>query len=207
MNEVTVTLTEEQKRQERECVQKIRDAVGASYTIIAQSLISVKEQKLWGEYPSMNLWALENLGFGQREVDNYIEGYRTTKLLRESDPNANPRLTHAKNLAKFEEDSRSAVWEKARELSDGGRMTNNDIIEAGESLLKDGTARLREGVKRLRSNGQSGFLENAKRAWFDLDEDQKIVLFTHWLKFEEESFLAVMKSYLEKQQEDNDNKQ
>lgn len=204
-NEVTVTLTAEEKAAEQKCISDIANALNASYTLVANSLTEVKDRKLWREYPSLNEWGLATVGFGKREIDIYISGNATLENIKLIDPFASPKLTHLQNIGKFDTESQAAVWEAAKELGNG-KITNNDIIEAGEKLITQGTARLRENVTRLRNNGQSSFLERAKREWFNLDDAQKAELLTHWLKLEEESFVFVVKALAEKQIEDNDKK-
>lgn len=206
MNEISV-LNAEQKEQETKLIQNIRDAVNASFEVVARSLIEVKENNLWVEFESLNDWALEHFKFTAREVDYYITGYAVTKRLEGVDNGGKPiKLTHALTVNKFDENDQVAVYTEAVRIAEesDGKLTGELIRETGREMLERGEVKLRSGVNRLGNTGNNSLVTRFIRALPTLKDEDQARIFSEWVKATPPSFLFVMKTLVEDQITKND---
>ncbi len=207
MNEVASVLSAEQKAVEQQLIKDVLDAVNASFEVIARSLIQVKEQGLWIEYPSMNDWAFEHFRFEQREVDHYIMGYAVSQRLESVDNGGKPlKLTHALLVGKFDEEDQATVYQAAVNAANesGKKLTNNLIRETGRTMLENNKVKLRTGVKNLGQTGNSSLVKRVIKELPELEDEDKYQVFKAWIDFEEVSFLNVMKALIEEKLEEHD---
>lgn len=197
MSEAVSVLSKEQKEEEQRLVTEIRDAVNASFEIVARNLISVKEKNLWVEYPAFGDWAKDNFGFEQREVDHYIKGYAVSQRLETVDNGGKPlKLTHALTVDKFSEEDQAAVYKAAVDVAteSGEKLTADLIRETGRKMLENNQVSLRTGVKRLGQTGNNSLVNRIIKALPELEDEDKYRILKAWIENEEYSFLKVMES-------------
>lgn len=202
MSEAVSVLTKEQKEEEQKLITEIRDAVNASFEIVARNLISVKEKNLWVEYPSFGDWAKDNFGFDQREVDHYITGYAVSQRLETVDNGGKPlKLTHALTVGKFDEDDQAEVYQEAvnRANESGKKLTGELIRETGREMLEQNRVKLRAGVQRLGQTGNNSLVNRIIKSLPTFEDEDKARIFSEWVKIEEYSFLKVMEAYVAEQ--------
>lgn len=195
--ELVETLTQEERILEQSYVRKINDAISNSYAVIAETLIAVKEQQLWREYSSFNDWALHYFGFSERNLDYYLIAHPITERLKLVDPNADPNLRQTIGLNKFDKENQADIWMATIEAAGRDGVTEAGILEVGERMINEGRAKMRDGVRSIKPSTNASFMSRAKKAWFDLEDDEKAELFNSWCKNESPSFLLVLKSFLE----------
>lgn len=202
MSEAISVLSAEQKEQEQKLIKDIRDAVTASFEVVARSLIEVKEKNLWVEYPSFGDWALEYFKFTQREVDYYITGYAVGQRLEAIDNGGKPlKLTHALTIGKFDEDDQAEVYQEAvnRANESGKKLTGELIRETGREMLEQNRVKLRAGVQRLGQTGNNSLVNRIIKSLPTFEDEDKARIFSEWVKIEEYSFLKVMEAYVAEQ--------
>lgn len=207
MNEVASVLTQEQKEQEQKLIKEIRDAVSASFEIVARNLIAVKENNLWIEYPSLNDWAKDNFNFEQREVDHYITGYAVAERLEGIDNGGKTlKLTHALIVNKFDEQDQATVYKAAIDAAteSGEKLTGDLIRQTGRKMLENNQVKLRAGVQRLGQTGNNSLVNRIVKVLPELTDEDKYRILKAWLDIEEYSFLKVIESSVAIKLEEHD---
>lgn len=195
MNEIDVVdpLSLSELEQEAALIEQIRQGMefaNKSYFMIIEGLRKVKDLRLYREVGTLRDWALMHFGFGDREYNYYLKAGEVVENIRLSDPEANPKLTHALAIGMVEPDDQPILWKKVKES--GKNLTKKLIVNTAKEMEEHGEIRARDGVKIKAETDGSYLAYRIKVSWASIEEDLKADLINEILSFEADTFLNLV---------------
>jgi hypothetical protein len=195
MNEIDVIdpLSSSEIEQEAALIEQIKQGMefaNKSYFMIIEGLRKVKDLRLYREVGTLRDWALMHFGFGDREYNYYLKAGEVVENIRASDPEANPRLTHALAIGMVEPEDQPILWKKVKDS--GKSLTKKLIVNTAKEMEAQGEIKARDGVN-IRADTDGSYLSyRIKISWASIEEDLKADLINDILSLEADTFLRLV---------------